>query len=208
MKILALSDVIVNFIYSPNVRRKFSDVDLIISCGDLPYYYQEYVVSSLDVPLFFVHGNHDREVEYSAFGKKRQPGGGTDLHRKMVNYGGLLLAGIEGSIRYRKGPFQYSQSEMWMYVLSMVPDLLLNRFLHGRFLDIFVTHAPPHGVHDRSDLPHQGIIAFHWLIKVFQPAYHLHGHIHVYHPDSIIETRIGKTRVLNSYGYQKICVDA
>lgn len=207
MKILALSDVIVNFIYSPTVRDRFQDVDILISCGDLPYYYQEYVVSSLDAPLFFVHGNHDREVEYTVYGRKKQPGGGTDLHRKMIIHEGLLMAGVEGSLRYRRGSFQYSQMEMWLHVLAFVPDLLANRFLYGRYLDIFVSHAPPRGIHDQTDLPHQGINAFRWLIEMFQPAYHLHGHIHVYHPETITESRIGNTQILNSYGYKEICLD-
>ena len=30
-----------------------------ISCGDLPAYYLDYLVSKLDVPLYAVHGNHD-----------------------------------------------------------------------------------------------------------------------------------------------------
>ena len=35
---------------------------LILACGDLPYYYLEYIVGLLDVPLFYVHGNHDKVV--------------------------------------------------------------------------------------------------------------------------------------------------
>jgi Icc-related predicted phosphoesterase len=207
MNILAVSDEIVSLIYSPTVRRRFSDADLIISCGDLPYYYQDYMVSLLDIPLFFVHGNHDAEVEYNILGRKKQPGGGTDLHRNSVNYEGLLMSGVEGCIRYRRGPFQYTQGEMWWHVLSLVPDLLVNRFLYGRFLDIFVSHAPPRGIHDQTDLPHHGVNAFRWLIDVFQPVYHLHGHIHVYRPEAVTETQVGKTRVVNSYGYREICLD-
>ena len=54
MKVLSLSDKIVSFIYSPKVRDRFSDVDLVIGCGDLPYYYLEYVLNALDQPLYFV----------------------------------------------------------------------------------------------------------------------------------------------------------
>jgi Icc-related predicted phosphoesterase len=80
----------------------------------------------------------------------------------------------------------------------------MNRSRYGRYLDIFLTHAPPAGIHDAPDLPHQGIRAFRWLISTFQPSYHLHGHVHVYRPDSVIETRLGKTRVINSYGYREV----
>jgi len=43
---------------------RFGDVELVLSCGDLPYYYLEYIVSMLNVPLLYVHGNHDAPPEY------------------------------------------------------------------------------------------------------------------------------------------------
>ncbi len=51
MKILAVSDIELGYIYQPRISERFSDVDLIISCGDLPHYYLEYIVSMLNVPL-------------------------------------------------------------------------------------------------------------------------------------------------------------
>jgi len=203
MKILSLSDVTLPFIYSPQIRQRFPDVDLVIACGDLPYYYTEYVISALDRPLFYVRGNHDKRVEVSQEGERTGPGGGVDLHRRLVRHEGLLLAGVEGSLRYRPGRFQYSQFEMWWFVLTLAPRLLVNRLRFGRYLDIFVTHAPPAGIHDKTDLPHRGIKAFRWFIQVFQPAIHFHGHIHIYNPETTTETRLGQTRVINTYGYRE-----
>ena len=207
MKILSLSDKIVSFVYSPIVKRRFPDVDLVIGCGDLSYYYLEYVMSALDVPLYFVRGNHDVLAEYDHGNMRVAPQGGMDLHRRHAKYRGLLVAGIEGSLRYRPGSFQYSQSSMWGHVFSLVPGLMVNRATRGRFLDVFVTHAPCAGIHDRPDLPHQGIKAFRWLITVFKPSYHIHGHIHIYNPDSVIETRFGDTLVINTYGFREITID-
>ncbi|MFH1445795.1 MAG: metallophosphoesterase, partial [Chloroflexota bacterium] len=51
---------------------------------------------------------------------------------------------------------------------------------------------------------HQGIKAFLWLIKVFQPSYHLHGHIHLYLPKIPHETRMGKTTIINTYGFREL----
>jgi uncharacterized protein len=206
MKILTLSDVQIPFLNSPQVKKVFSGADLIISCGDLPPHYLEYIVSALDVPHYFVRGNHAQEIEQEDGTRCPEPFSGANLHRRVVNFRGLLLAGVEGSLRYRKGPFQYSQYEMWKFVLELAPRLLLNRLRHGRALDVFVTHASPWGIHDQEDLPHQGIHAFVWLIKVFKPAYHFHGHIHVYHPDTVTESKVGETRVLNTYGYREIDV--
>ena len=202
VKILSISDKIVSFIYSPQVKVKFGHVDFVIACGDLPYYYQEFIVSSLNVPLFFVRGNHDPETEIGEMKSRKHPWGAVDLHCQVLKHDGVLIAGIEGSIRYKKeGRFQYTQSQMWGHVLKLFPVLLFNRIVHGRYLDIFVTHAPPWKIHDKEDIPHQGIKAFRWFIQVFRPRYHFHGHTHVYRPDTIRKTKFGGTQVINSYGY-------
>ena len=204
VKILSISDKIVPILYSAQVRSKFSDIDFVIACGDLPYYYQEFIISSLDKPLFFVRGNHDPEVEYSLQSSYNYPLGGTDLHKNITCYENILIGGIEGSIRYKKeGRFQYTQSEMWFNVVELLPRLLFNRVKYGRFLDIFVSHAPPWKIHDKDDLPHQGIKAFRWFIETFQPRYHFHGHTHVYRSDTVIRTLIGNTEVINTYGCQQ-----
>ncbi|MBN1666326.1 MAG: metallophosphoesterase [Anaerolineales bacterium] len=203
MKILSISDKVVPQLYHPLVKENFSEVDLVLACGDLPYYYQEFIVSMLDVPLLFVRGNHDPLSEVTESGPKDHPHGGTDLHRRTAHIGGYLFAGVEGCIRYRKnGDFQYTQFEMWLHVLALLPRLYFNRLRYGRYLDVLITHAPPWGIHDQSDYPHWGIKAFRWLIRKFQPAYHFHGHIHLYRPDMIAETRFQKTQVINTYGYR------
>jgi hypothetical protein len=201
VNILSLSDVQVEFIYSPRIRTRFPDVHLVLGCGDLPYYYLEYVANALNVPLYFVRGNHANLVEYTVAGPRTEPLGAVDLHNKVIRHEDLLLAGIEGSLRYREGAFQYSQVEMWGHILRMVPALLRNRIFYGRYLDIFVSHAPPWGIHDQADLPHQGIKAFRWLLKVFRPRYHFHGHIHVYQRDASIATLFQESLVVNTYGY-------
>lgn len=206
MNVLSISDVIVPIIYSPRIRQRFDNDDLCIGCGDLPYAYQEYVISMLDIPYFFVRGNHDKEVEYSRAGNRKQPRGARNLHLSVIKHAGLLMAGIEGSLRYRDGPFQYSQSEMWVHATRIIPGIIRNRVLYGRYLDIFVSHAPPRGIHDQDDHTHQGIDAFRWILGVFKPAYHFHGHIHVYRPDTVTETLFNQTRVINTYGFRETVI--
>ena len=60
MRILTVSDKVEPVLYGPYIRERVGKVDLILACGDLPYYYLEYIVGLLDVPLFYVHGNHDK----------------------------------------------------------------------------------------------------------------------------------------------------
>lgn len=204
MNILALSDIVLDTVYSPMVRQRYGDIELILGCGDMPYYYLEYVLNALDRPAYFVRGNHARVVEYSEAGDRTAPHGAIDLHRKVINHKGLLLAGIEGSLRYRPAPFMYTQAEYWEMVFNLVPKLIFNYFQHGRFLDVFVTHAPSWGVQDREDLPHQGVKAFRWLVQVFQPVVHVHGHVHLYRQDEAYKVEFGKTQVINTYGARRI----
>lgn len=203
MKILSVSDVELNLIYNPQIVERFGHIDIIVSCGDLPYYYLEYITSMLNKPLYFVRGNHTQEIEYESSLVSQFPLGGNNLHHKAVcTPGGLLLSGIEGSLRYNTGPHQYTQNEMWMQVFRLVPKLFINRLRYGRFLDVFITHAPAWKIHDADDRPHQGIKAFRWLDEVFQPFYHLHGHVHIYRQDTVKLTTLGKTKIINTYGYQ------
>ncbi|PWB50911.1 MAG: hypothetical protein C3F13_15510 [Anaerolineales bacterium] len=203
MKILVVSDVVIDWLYSPQIRVVFADVDLIISCGDLPAYYLEYLVSTLDKPLLHVRGNHSFPEEVEAQGDHHTIGA-QDIHCKVLLYRGCSFAGVEGSLCYNNGAYQYSQSEMWLNCFRIIPSLLMNRAKYGKYLNVFVSHTPPRGIHDGQDLTHQGIHAFRWLVNTFQPDYHLHGHIHVYRPDAVTETNLGKTRVINAFGYRVI----
>lgn len=205
MKILGISDIEIAFIYSQMVVERFSDIDIVISCGDLPYFYLEYIVSMLNVPMYFVRGNHANRVEIGLNTQRTSPWGAIDLHQRVIeDDSGLLLAGLEGCITYNEGPYQYTQGQYWNRVFRLVPQLMLNKARLGRYLDIFVSHAPPWKIHAMDDPAHLGVKAFNWLLNVFKPAYLLHGHIHIYRQDTVTSTTIGPTTVLNVFGYQQI----
>ncbi len=208
MKILALSDHVVSNIYSSGVKERFGHADLLLSCGDLPYSYLEYVVTMLGPPALYVHGNHDRP-EFTGSGTTlRRPGGWVNLDGQVAKVGSLLVAGLEGSLRYKPhAPFQYTERQMRRKVWArLVPKLLLNRLRYGRFLDVLITHAPPRGIHDGEDLPHRGFEVFRQLMKLFHPRYLLHGHKHVYRPERT-RTPFGATTVINVYPYKLIDTD-
>ena len=209
MKVLAVSDKVVEFIYSPSLVERFRGVDLVLSCGDLPYYYLEYIITMLNVPLLYVHGNHDPPIEYAWSGHESTgPAGGINVHGRLVQQKGLTVVGLEGSIRYRpQGLFQYTDAEMWRQVFMLAPSLLLNRLIARRPMDILLTHSPPYGIHNGHDYTHAGFKAFLWLMQQFKPRFLLHGHHHVYSPLEATETQFEQTMVINVYPYKVLEID-
>jgi len=203
MKILAVSDQVVDSLYTPNVKDRFGDVDLILGCGDLPYYYLEFLVTVLNRPVYFVRGNHDRSIEITADGTRRiAPAGCEPLDNHTLVFDGLILAGLDGSIRYNnEGQYQFTQDEMDRKALRLALRLMTNRLRYGRWLDILVAHSPPLGVGDGPDAAHVGFRAFNSLIRRFKPRYLLHGHQHVYRGPRP-GTQVGSTKVLNVYPYR------
>lgn len=216
MKILALSDEVVDFIYSPQIKDHYADVDLVLGCGDLPFYYLEFIVTMLDVPLFYVAGNHDRPSQYLSDGRIISRAEGCELLDGMAaslrsrspdgaTRQNVLLAGLGGCLRYNQEPYhQYTQGEMAGRALRLAPALLTNRLRHGRYLDILIAHAPPRGIHDGADLAHTGFDVFRRLMEICRPRYLLHGHAHVYRRDAVTVTRYQDTDVVNVHPYRVI----
>ncbi len=199
MKILAVSDVVVDRLYSAQVAEYFRDVDMILGCGDLPYEYLEFLVTALNAPLLYVPGNHD--PQYDEQNPAARADGCDLLDQRVKRVKGLNLAGLGGSIRYKPvPPNQYTQTEMYFHVISLLPGLLRQRVQTGGVLDIMVAHSPPRGVHDDSDPAHVGFSAFRDFIRVFKPRYFLHGHTLVYKSNLLSPvTRVGATTVINVY---------
>jgi len=204
VQLLAVSDHVEKLIYSSNIGKRFKRSELVVSCGDLPPSYLEYIVSGLNIPLYGVRGNHDhtqafREVPSGSLGP-----GTIDLHARSVYTEGLLIAGLEGSMEYNGGPLQYTEAGMRLQIAHLVPQLLRNKLRHGRYLDILVTHAPPRGIHDQSDRCHTGFACFRTFLHHFRPRYHLHGHIHLYDRLTPTRTRFEETIVINTYGFREL----
>lgn len=214
MKILCISDQVDPIVYSNSIKERFDDIDIIISAGDLPMEYIDFIVSTLNKPTFFVFGNHNLKdfhyyhksshIEYEqTYEHCNLKGfhGATYLGFKTAKEQGLLLAGASGSIRYNKGLNQYTDKEMFFQLLKLVPRLLLNKILYGRYLDIFVTHATPLGVHDKDDPCHKGFKCYNWFLKKFKPMYMVHGHIHLYDLQDIRVSKYEETTVINAYSH-------
>ncbi|MDR0584429.1 MAG: metallophosphoesterase [Treponema sp.] len=211
MKILCVSDQIDPLVYSTSIRERFAGVDLILCAGDLPLDYLDFIISSLNKPLLFVFGNHHLgEMRYfngspwdDETGTPRAYGA-VHAESKIKIEEGLIIAGLGGSMRYNRGENQFTEFQMYVRIIKLIPRLLWNRAVHGRYVDILLTHAPPRGIHDREDKCHQGFKAFLWFMKTFRPRYLVHGHIHLYDLSDVRATRWGQTLVINAYSHHVI----
>lgn len=204
VKILAVSDQIVDRIYLLVSSGHFRDVDLILGCGDLPYTYLEFIMTVLNKPLYYVPGNHDPAYDPNDVRSKAE--GGSNLDLRTVRHQNYLIGGFGGSIRYRPdGTNQYTQSEASQRAFQMLPQLIGNSLRHGRALDILIAHSPPFGIHDDTDQAHNGLKALNWLIRAAKPRYFFHGHTHFYRSNiAKNETILNGTRIINVYPYKII----
>jgi Icc-related predicted phosphoesterase len=221
MKILCVSDQIDPLVYSPSIKERFAGIDLILSAGDLPLDYLEFIVSSLNKPLLFVFGNHNLK-EYHYYLRREETVLGWGGEREEVRHSsglihagsrvrreeGLIIAGLGGSMRYNRGENQFTGFQMNLEILKLIPALVLNRIFRGRFLDILLTHASPEGIHDKPDPCHRGFRAFLWFMRVFKPKYLIHGHIHLYDLSAVRLTKYRQTLVLNAYSHYIVDTEA
>jgi uncharacterized protein len=183
-----------------NLRRRYSEIDAVVSCGDMPSAYLDFISTILGKPLLYVRGNHDEMYDQT-------PPGGTDLHNLIYETDGLTFAGLEGSIKYNNGIIQYTQSEMHVMVLKMAVRLKYHQMRTGRRLDVFVAHSPAKGIHDAEDLPHNGFDAFLRLMQWAKPRYMFHGHVHTWDRRKTVRTDFQQTCILNINPYMVIDIE-
>jgi uncharacterized protein len=204
MKILAVTDETVERLYPLAASGHFADVKLILSCGDLPYPYLEYLLAILNVPLCYVPGNHDPVYHPNRVQTRAE--GCENLDGRVARVCGLTIAGLGGSSRYHpNGVNQYTPFEMTRRVWGLMPVLWWNRVRHGLCLDILITHSPPLGIHDEDTQAHRGLSAINRLIRWAKPRYHLHGHVHFFRRNLTPSvTTLGVTKIINVFPYQVI----
>ncbi len=188
MKILALADEECKAIWDYYTPGCLDSYDLLISCGDLKAEYLSFLVTMCQVPLFYVPGNHDGTY------LENPPEGCDDIDGRLVTYRGLRILGLGGSMRYRNGPYQYTERQMQLRIMK-----LRMAIARAGGVDLVITHAPPRGLGDLDDMAHRGFSCFVDLIDRYHPLYFLHGHVHLrYEPSAMREIAYGQTKVVNA----------
>ena len=192
--------------------------DLVVACGDLPFDYLDYVASAANRTLLYVPGCHDPDLKtrplpmYTdsdfSLAWKEPPGppGGVNLDGTIEAGKGVTFAGLGGSVRYRPGPNQYSEREMWVRTLRLRARAKARAMIGKGPVDVLVTHSPPRGHGDLEDLAHRGFECFESLVRHLEPELVLHGHVH---PTGFgkPERTIGDCRLVNVVPYKVIEVD-
>ncbi len=214
MKILCVSDHVDPLVYSTSAKKRFQDIDLVLSAGDLPMEYLGFIASTLNKPVIFVFGNHNLKQLNRFKGKLEGPAlyensnlsslnffGSTYTGGRVITINGVIIAGFGGSRHYSGGANQFTERQMYFKIIRMLPRLFLNKLFHGRYLDILLTHAAPYGLGDKPDRCHRGFRAFLWIMEKLKPKFLIHGHIHLYDMNAKRETRYFKTQVINVYDH-------
>jgi Icc-related predicted phosphoesterase len=225
LRLLAVADTRDRSLYEHfnHDRWARAGIELIVSCGDIPLDYLDFLVSTFNVPCFYVRGNHD-----TAYGST-PPGGCVNLNERLERYRGVRFFGLEGSRWYNGGPAQYSEGQFrwramwagWQIKQSGGIDVLV---VHSppRICPLAEKHCrciePPPGEEavplgqacrldpsrqqwDMADLPHRGSGALRGLIERVQPRLCLHGHTHLGYGLRPRELQIGRTRVIDAFGH-------
>ncbi|MDE6589197.1 MAG: metallophosphoesterase, partial [Oscillospiraceae bacterium] len=133
MKLLAISDAADPGLWDYFSKEKLEGVDAILACGDLPSNYLSFLVTMGNIPVFYVHGNHDATYE------QHPPEGCECIDGRMVEFRGYRILGLGGCSRYNKGPHQSTEREMGLRIAKVFPALR-----HGG-LSILLPHAPALG---------------------------------------------------------------
>lgn len=200
MRILTVSDRVDPDLRGLGLEARARGVDVVVSCGDLPFEYLEYLVTFLDAPLLYVLGNHDPSADSG-----RYPRGCIPLDGRIEELDGVSFAGLSGSGWYSGGANQYTPRQMRSRARSISFRTACRRVCGKPRPGIFVSHAAPLGLGDADDLCHRGVESFLGLIDHNSPSLWLHGHVHLYgRPpnDESSDLQRGTTRIVNAYRYR------
>lgn len=190
MKILVLADEPDKMLWDHLQRERLEGVELILSCGDLPAAYLSFLTCFTTAPILYVCGNHDTRYVTDP------PEGCECIDDMLYEYKGVRILGLGGCMRYKPGPYQYTDDDMY----KRIRKLRWKLWRHKGF-DILLAHAPAYQLGDDTDLCHTGFSAFRDLMDKYHPAYMVHGHVHQSYTANFVRARTyGQTQVINAYG--------
>lgn len=196
MKILLLADTEDPALWDYYSPDRVKGYDLILAAGDLKAEYLTFLVTMSNLPVFYVHGNHNAAYDHYP------PEGCECIDDRLVTYRGLRILGLGGSARYSREPYQYTEREMRRRIAR-----LHFAVWKARGVDIVLTHCPPKGYGDADDYAHRGFEAFLPMLDRWKPKALVHGHVHMTYGDIKRELPYGETRIINAYQRYTLEID-
>src|SRR5580698_9443705 len=210
VRVLAVSDEVDDALLAD--AHAVGGAALILACGDLPLEYLGSLMNRLDVPLAFVPGNHDPDL--SGYRSSRAgltlrasmpartpwPDGALNADGRVLDVGGLRVAGLGGCLRYNDGPNQYTERQQARRARALRRRARWRVIRDHRPVDLLLTHAPPRGVGDGDDPAHRGFGCYLGLTAALHPPLLLHGHVHPY-GEAVPPRPLGDTMVRNVTGW-------
>lgn len=196
MKILLLADIEDPALWDYFSPDRVKGYDLILAAGDLKAEYLTFLVTMSNLPVFYVHGNHNAAYDHYP------PEGCECIDDRLVTYRGLRILGLGGSALYSREPYQYTEREMRRRIARL-------RFAvwKARGVDIVLTHCPPKGYGDADDYAHRGFEAFLPMLDRWKPKALVHGHVHMTYGNIKRELPYGETRIINAYQRYTLEID-
>lgn len=195
MNILLISDVEDPALWDYFQKDRVKGYDLILSAGDLKAEYLSFLVTMANIPVLYVHGNHNDS--YDRF----PPEGCECIEDRIVNVNGVRILGLGGSAVYSGGKYQYTERQMKRRITRLKGKV---RRMGG--VDIVLTHCPPKGIGDADDYAHRGFEAFLPMLDKWKPKALVHGHVHMTYGISR-ELRYGDTRIINACRRYTLSID-
>lgn len=190
MKILLVSDREEPYIWDYFDRERFKDIELVLSCGDLKAEYLSFIVTMIKAPLIYVPGNHNKSY------LRHPPEGCISADGTLVNYNGIRIVGLGGSMNYSNQEFQYTEEEMRKRIKKLRRTIKKNNGF-----DILLTHAPALGLGDGDDHAHRGFLSFIEMLDTHSPRYFFHGHQHLNYKMQDRIRQYNNTTIVNAFGY-------
>ena len=196
MKILLISDEEDPALWEYYQPGRLSEYDLILSAGDLRAEYLSFLVTMANVPVLWVHGNHN--TSYDRF----PPEGCDCIEDKLVTINGLRILGLGGCAVYSGGKHQYTERQRARRIRR-----LNHPVKKAGGVDIVLTHCPPKGFGDAEDYAHRGFEAFLPMLDRWKPKALVHGHVHLAYGIPR-ELSYNGTRIINASGRFTLEMDA
>lgn len=169
IRILLITDTHDHVAAHPNQLEDFlfdvQDIDAVLILGDISQRDFEIICNHeklSGIPMYGVLGNHDYSSILDEYNVER-------LHCKKATIGGIVFAGMDGSIKYKDTDSPMYTDEESLRIADCIPDC-----------DVFITHdrAKVRELKETESYAHGGMLGIGRYITNRKPAYHLHGHLH------------------------------